>query len=172
MLIAAIVLVTVPVRHEEAVTREFHWRRSVDIGKRVWVTKKSRRRPRTTADVRNVAAHNADDPKKLYHTYEKRVWKDMHTVPRAGRGHETVQDPAYTLAMDEQVRRRNELYKAKFVSEIGTPYWAKVRFARWKMLEEGTKYRLGRNTFGGVRTIKPAKATAYKPPTERGQRNP
>jgi hypothetical protein len=163
-------LFTVPVKHVEAVARDFSWRRSVDIGKRVWITKKSKRPPRTS-DVRYVQAHNADDPKKLYYTYEKRVWRDMRTVPCSGRSLETVRDPEYTLGKDEEVRRRNEWYHAKFVSETGTPYLTKVRFARWKSLQRGTKYRLGRNTFGGVRTIKPAKAAAYKPPAERGRRD-
>jgi hypothetical protein len=154
----------------EAVAKEFSWRRSVDIGRRVWITKKSKRRPRTSADARNVEAHNAEDPKKLYYTYEQRVWRDMRTVPRTGRSQETVRDPEYTLGKDEQVRRKSERYEARFVSEIGTPYSAKVGFARWKSLRTGTNYRLGRNTFGGVRTVKPAGATVYKPPSERAQR--
>lgn len=170
VIVTAIVLFTMPFRHMEAVAREFRWRRSVDIGKRVWITKKSKGRPRTSADVRNVEPHNADDPKKLYYTYEKRVWRDMRTVPRAGWSQETVADPEYVLGKDEQVRRKSEWYQAKFVSEIGTPYLAKVRFERWKSLRNGTTYRLGRNTFGNVRTVKPARATASKPPAERGQR--
>jgi hypothetical protein len=167
VIIAAIILVTVPVKHVAAVARDFSWRRSVDIGKRVWITKKSKQRPRTSADVQNVEVHNADDPKKLYYTYEKRVWRDMRTAPRMGWSQATVQDPEYTLAKDEQVRRRSEWYQTKFVSETGTPYLAKVRFERWKLLRKGTNYQLGRNTFGGVRTIKAAKAAPHKPSSER-----
>jgi hypothetical protein len=37
VVIGTIVLVAVPVRHVEAVARDLPWRRSVDIGTRVWV---------------------------------------------------------------------------------------------------------------------------------------
>lgn len=153
----AIVLVTVPVKHAEAVARDFPWRRRVHIGTRVWVTKKSKRQPKPSIDIRNVKVQKPDNPDKLHYTYEARVWRNMRSVPASGRSQETVRDPQYTLRTDEEVRRRSESYEANFVSEEGRRYSAKVRFPQWKLLEEGTKYRLGRNTFGRVRTIKAPK---------------
>lgn len=157
VIIGTIVLVTVPVTHAEVVARGFPWRKSVHIGARVWVKKKSKRRPKPSADVRSVEVHNADDPKKIRYTYEQRLWRDMRSVHASGRGQENVRDPEYTLAGNEEVRRRTELYEAEFVSGEGGRYCAKVRVAQWRLLTEGAKYRLGRNSFGYVRTIKPAK---------------
>ena len=45
MIIAAIVLLAVPVRHAEAVANGFSWHWSVRVGTRVWVGKKSKRKP-------------------------------------------------------------------------------------------------------------------------------
>lgn len=120
-IVGTIVLVTVPFKHVEAVARDFSWRRSVHIGQRVWVQKRSKRQPRKSIDARNVEAHNADDPNKLHYTYEKRVWRDMRTVPAAGLSQATVRDPQYILAKDEEVRRTSESYEARFVSEMGSP---------------------------------------------------
>jgi hypothetical protein len=165
--IGTIVLVTVPVKHVEAVARDFPWRRSVRIGTRVWVKKRSKRQPKASINTRNVEVQNADDPNKLHYSYEKRVWRNMRSVPASGWRQATVRDPQYSLGRDEEVRGRSELYEAKFVSEEGRRYSAKVRFAQWKVLKEGVKYQLGRNTFGHVRTIKPA---INQRPPERVQR--
>ena len=45
VIIAAIVLLAVPVRHAEAVANGFSWHWSVRVGTRVWVGKKSKRKP-------------------------------------------------------------------------------------------------------------------------------
>jgi hypothetical protein len=171
VIIGTIVLVTVPVKHVEAVARDFPWRRSVRIGTRMWVKKKSKRQPKTSIDIRNVKVQNADDPDKLHYTYEERVWRNMRSVPVSGWSQATVRDPKYTLVRDEEVRGRSELYEAKFVSEEGRHYSAKIRFAQWKLLKEGAKYQLGRNTFGRVRTIKPAKSAINQRPSGRVQRD-
>ncbi len=169
VVIGTIVLITVPVRHVEAVARDFTWRRRVDIGTRVWVKRKSKRQPKSSADIRNVETRNADDPDKLHYTYEERVWRNMRSVPASGRGQVTVRDPVYVLGRDEEVRRRSKSYQARFVSEDGSSYSAKVRFERWKLLKDGAKYQLGRNTFGHVRTIKPARPAVDRRPPERAQ---
>lgn len=167
VIVAAIVLVAVPVKHADGVAKDFYWRRSVHIGTRAWVMRKSKRRPRSSADVRNVEVHNADEADKLHHTYEQRVWRNMRTVPTSGHGQESVRDPLYTLGKDEAVRRSSALYQATFVSETGTRYDAKVKFARWKSLTKGKNYRLGRNTFGRVRTITPGRPPVKKRPVKR-----
>jgi len=169
IIIGTIFLVTMPVRHVQAVARDLRWRTSVRIGTRVWVRKKSKRRPRPSIDIRNVEVQNADDPDKLRYTYEKRTWRNMRSVSASGSSRETVREPEYTLGRDEEVRGRSALYKARFVAEEGGSYSAQVRFARWKLLNEGAKYRLGRNAFGRVRTIKPAKPAADERLAERAQ---
>lgn len=163
-IVVVIALITVPVTHVEGVSSSFYWRRIVHIGRRVWIQKKSKRKPGSSADIRNVEVRNADDPDNLHYTYEKRVWRNMRTVPVTGRKQETVRNPAYTLGRDEQVRRKTESYEAAFVSEEGARYSAKVRFAQWKSLNEGATYRLGRNVFGKVRTVSPAKRAVNQSP--------
>lgn len=172
VIIAVIVLVTVPVKHAEAVARDFSWRRIVHIGRRVWVKKKSKRKPKPSVDIRNVEVQHPEDPRKLYYSYEERVWRNMRSIPASGRREEPARDPPYTLGSDEEVRRRTDSYKARFLSEDGRHYSAQVRFAKWKLLKEGTRYRLGSNTFGHIRTVKPAKSVAGQRPPERARRDP
>jgi len=88
----------------------------------------------------------------------------MRSVSVSGRSQETVRDPQYILRGDEEVRRRSESYQAEFVSDEGRHYSAKVRFARWRLLNKGASYRLGRSTFGRVRTIQPAKPAVIQSP--------
>jgi hypothetical protein len=171
VIIGTIVLVTMPVRRAEAVARDFRWRRSVRIGTRVWVKKRSKRQPKPSIDIRNVKVQNADEPNKLRYTYEERVWRNIRSFTRSGLSQETVRDPEYVLGRDEEVRGRSELYEATFVSEKGRRYAAKVRFAQWKFLKKGAKYQLGRNTFGRVRTIKPARHAVNQRPPERAHRD-
>ena len=153
--VGATVLIAIPFRHVEATAKSFPWHRSVRIGQRVWIRKKSKRQPRSSPDIRNVKALNANDPDKIRYTYEKRVWRNMRNVPASGSGHATVEDPHYTLGRDEQVRSRSESYEARFATEEGVRYSAKIRFTRWKTLQQDRRYRLGRNVFGRVRTVKP-----------------
>jgi hypothetical protein len=171
VIIGTILLATVPVRHVEAVARDFPWRTSVRIGTRVWVRKKSKRRTEPSVDIRNVEVQNADDPDKLRYTYEKRAWRNVRSVSVSGRSQETVREPEYTSGRDEEVRGRSPLYKATFVAEEGGFYSAQVRSARWKLLREGAKYQLGRNTFCRVRTIKPATPAVHERLPERAQRD-
>jgi len=149
VVIVAIAGFTVPARHAEAVANEFSWQRTIRIAARVWVEKKSKRKP--PGEVRNVEVHNAEDADNRYYTYEKREWRNERRVKRTGRTQADVQWPPYELGMDEQVRSRREWYKATFASEEGKRYTAKVRFLRWTALEKGVKYRLGRSAFGSVR---------------------
>jgi hypothetical protein len=107
----------------------------------------------------------------LYYTYEERVWRNMRSVPASGRREQPVRDPQYTLGRDEEVRKKTDSYKATFLSEDGTRHSAQVRLAQWKLLMEGTKYRLGSNTFGRIRTVKPAKPAVGQRPPERARRN-
>lgn len=110
VIIAVIVLITVPVRHVEAVARSFTWRRSVRIGTRVWVKRRSRRPPRTANQIRNLKTHKPTTPKKLRYTYEERVWRHTRIVSDSGSGQETVRDPRYTLMGNEEVGGKPESY--------------------------------------------------------------
>jgi hypothetical protein len=167
VILGTIVLVTLPVRQVEAVARGFTWRRSARIGVRVWVRKKSKRQPRTANEIRNVKIRNADRPNKLRYTYQERVWRYSRSVSESGSSQETVRDPQYTLRMNEEVRGKSESYEARFVSDEGENYSAKIPFAQWKSLKSDAKYQLGRNTFGRVRTIKPARLAVNQRPPER-----
>jgi|ERR1700689_1082867 hypothetical protein len=169
VVISTFVLVVVPVRHVDAVARDFPWRRSVRIGTRAWVRKGSKRQPKASIDIRNVRIQNADDPKKRRYTYEARVWRNMRRVTASGLSHATVRDPEYELGRNEEVRGKEALYQARFVSEESRHYSAKMRLTRWTSLKAGRKYRLGRNTFGRVRTIKPAKPAIKRHPSEHAQ---
>lgn len=83
---------------------------------------------------------NADGLGKPRYTYEKRVWGDARSVPVSDRGQATVRDPVSTLGRDEKVRRTSTLYEARFVSEKGRHYSAKVR------LNDGSRLRKARIT--------------------------
>jgi hypothetical protein len=171
VIIAVIVLVTVPVTHVEAVARGLTWRRSVRIGTRVWVKRRSRRKPRTLNEVQSVKIQNPDDPKKLRYTYEERIWRYTRSVSASGSSQETVHDPEYTLAGNEEARGKRESYEADFISEQGYRYSAKIRFTQWKSLKAGAPYRLGRNTFGRVRTVGPARPAPKTRSPEPAQRD-
>jgi hypothetical protein len=132
----------------------------------VWVKKKSKRQPKASIDIRNVKVQNANDPNKIRYTYEKRVWRNMRSATASGLSQATVRDPQYTLGRDEEVRGRSKSYEAKFVSKDGRRYSAKIQFTQWKVLKEGAKYELGRNMFGRVRTIKPAKRAINRRPVD------
>jgi hypothetical protein len=166
VVIGTIVLVTVPVKRAEAVARDFPWRRSVHIGTRTWVKKSrsgSRSHPSTSGTCRPKTPTSL--PSSITPTRSVCGGTCASSQPRAGA--RTVRDPQYTLARDEAVRRKTEVYKANFVSEEGRRYSAKVRLAQWRSLEKGTKYQLGRNTFGRARTIKPAKPVVNQRPPSR-----
>lgn len=171
VVVVVIVLVAVPVRHVEAVATSFAWRRSVRIGTRVWVKRRSRRKPRTSNEVRNLVVQNADDPKELRYTYQERVWRYARTVSDSGSGQDTVRDPQYTLMGNQEARGKQESYEARFFSERDGYYRARIRFAQWKSLQAGATYRLGRSAFGRVRTVKPVRPTPKQRSPESAQRD-
>jgi hypothetical protein len=172
VIVATVVLVAVPVRHVEAVAESFTWRRSVRIGTRVWVKKRSRRKPRTSNETRNLVVQNADDPKKVRYLYEERVWRYTRTASASGSDQETVHDPQYTLIANQEARGKQASYQARFFSERDGHYTARVRFAYWKSLRAGATYRLGRNAFGRVRTVKPARSAAGQRTPQSAQQDP
>jgi hypothetical protein len=156
VIIAAIVLLAVPVRHAEAVANEFSWHWSVRVGTRVWVGKKSKRTP--SGQVRYLQVHNTGDADDRYYTYEKRVWRNKRRVKDSGQSQASLRMPGSVLRGEEQIRGTREWYKVAFASEEGRRYTAKVHLGKWRSLHKGVTYRLGRNVFGRVRTVKPAEA--------------
>jgi hypothetical protein len=154
VVIAAIVLFAAPVRHAEAAVTGFSWRWRVRIGTRVWEQRKSKRMP-SRGEIRGVQIQHADDPDKRHYTYEQRVWRKMRSPEVSGGRQDTVQRPVYQLRMNEEVRDERQWYKATFTSEAGRRYTARLPVHQWKSLTKGSTYRLGRNTFGAVRTVKP-----------------
>jgi len=71
--------------------------------------------------------------------------------------------PQGKIKEGEDAKSRKELYQANF-SATGTGRYPKsLSQRRWKRLQKGKKYRLGLNTFGSVRTIKPPCPAAARP---------
>jgi len=156
VVVAAITAVVVPVRRVDAVVSEFFWRRTLLIGTRVWVKRTSKRKP--TGDVRNVEVRHAADPERRRYTYEERVWRKMRRVEESRHSQDGVRWPLHILGRDEEIRKRKELYKVTFRSAEGRRYMRKMRrFGEWQALRKGPKYQLGRNAFGAVVAIRPAK---------------
>jgi hypothetical protein len=81
----------------------------------------------------------------------------MRSVRASGRSQAGVDWPQPTLRVGEEIRTRQESYRVFFASDDGRSYHAKMRYARWAALTEGKEYRLGRNTFGVVRVVTPAR---------------
>ena len=169
LIIATIVLVTVPVRHVDAVASGFYWQRTAYLATAVWIRKKTKQEPRPSAGIRNVEVQFPEDPEKRRYTYEKRVWRRRRSSPASGSDQRNVHDPHYTLARNEEKIRESELYRASFVADTGVRYSASLSYAKWRMLRKGQNYRLGRNSFGQVRTVKPA---SPRRPADSRQRSP
>lgn len=101
VIIAAIVLLAVPVRHAEAVANGFSWHWSVRVGTRVWVGKMSKR---PSGKVRYVHIHTTGDGGKRYYTYEKRVWRNKRRVKDSGQSQASLRMPSSVLRGEEQIR--------------------------------------------------------------------
>lgn len=169
VIIAAIVLLAVPVRHAEAVANGFSWHWSVRVGTRVWVGGKSKRAP--SGQVRYLEIHTAGDGGNRYYTYEKRVWRNKRRVKDSGQSQVSLRMPGHVLRGEEQIRGGREWYKVAFASEEGRSYTAKVHLGKWRSLQKGVTYRLGRNVFGSVRTVKPVEAAVVQGRPEQAERN-
>jgi hypothetical protein len=154
VIIGVIVMVTVPVQHLEAVATGFFWRRTVRIATAVWLQKTAKRKPARSAGIRNVRLRVNEDPDQQYYTFEKRVWRNPRVATASGDRQADVHDPTYTLLPNEQKRGTTSVYRATFTSLEHTDYTTDVRLRKWKTLQRGKNYRLGRNLFGGIRTVK------------------
>lgn len=118
-----------------------------------------------------MEVQNVGDAARRRYTYEKRVWRKTRIVPESGFSQDNVRWPSYVLGKNEEVRGRSESYKAAFASAGARRYTAKVRFDEWKSLRKGTKYRLGRNVFGRVRTVTRVKAAVNQRRLEQHKRD-
>jgi hypothetical protein len=164
VVVAAIVAVTVPVRRADVAVSEFSWSRTLLIGTRVWVRRRSKRRPSSSAGtIRNVEERKGADPSRRHYTYEEQVWRKMRRVPGSGRSQGDVRWPPHVLGKDEQIRKKKQSYKVTFTSDAGRRHVKKMRhIGPWQSLQKGARYELGRNAFGAVRTINPAKTELAK----------
>jgi hypothetical protein len=169
VIIAAIVLLAVPVRHAEAVANGFSWHWSVRVSTRVWVGKSSRRPP--SGKVRYVQIYIAGGTGKRRYVYEKLVWRNRRRVKDSGQSRASLRMPGSVLRGEEQIRGGREWYKVAFASEEGRRYTAKVQLGKWRSLQKGMTYRLGRNVFGSVRTVKPVEAAVSQGRPEQAERN-
>ncbi|MBV9795293.1 MAG: hypothetical protein JO016_15290 [Actinobacteria bacterium] len=151
---AAIVLYTLPVRHTEAQAKRFQWSRIVQISTRSWVKKKSKQEP--SGEIRNLVIKHANEPEQRSYRYEEAKWHKSRKPTKSGYGQSNLEWPAYTLRKDEKVHWRREVYQATFAAEAGRHYTKTLGFERWQTLRTDQRYRLGRNVFGRVRTIRPA----------------
>jgi hypothetical protein len=169
VIIAAIVLLTVPVRHAEAVANGFSWHWSVRVGTQVWVGNHSRRPP--SGKVRYVQVYTSGGTGKRHYTYEERVWRNKRRVKDSGQSQASLRMPGSVLRGEEQIRGGREWYKVAFASEEGRGYTAKVHLGTWRSLQKGVMYRLGRNVFGSVRTVNPVEAAVSQGRPEQAERN-
>jgi hypothetical protein len=102
VIIAAIVLLVVPVRHAEAVANGFSWHWSVRVGTRVWVGKISRRNP--SGRVRYLQVYSAGGTGKRRYVYEKLVWRNKRRVKDSGQSQASLRMPGHVLRGEEQIR--------------------------------------------------------------------
>ena len=140
-----------PARHADAVVSGFAWRRSMKIGRRVWVKQMSTDRP--TGEVRNMEEHLGSGDR--YYTYEEQLWRPTGRVAAGGDDRESVRWPDYAFGPGEEVLKRSESYTVMFSSAEGKRYKANVDLRQWQSLEMGAECRLGRTVFGSVRAVRP-----------------
>lgn len=164
VVIAAIAAVAVPVRRADAVVSDFSWSRTLLIGTHEWVPRTSKRKPSSfLRNIRNVEVRDGDDPSSRRYAYQEQVWRKMRRAAVAGRSQDDVRWPPHMLGKDEEIKKRKQSYKVTFTSTAGRRHVKRMRrIERWQTLRKGPKYELGRNAFGAVRTINPAKAVRAK----------
>lgn len=164
VVVVAIVAAVVPVRRVDASVSELSWSRTLLIGTRTWDARTSKRKPSSfSGNIRNVQVQGGDDPSRRQYTYEERAWKNMRRVPGSGRRQDDVRWPPHTLGKDEEIKKRKQSYKVTFTSTTGRRHVKRMRRAdQWQTLQKGPMYELGRNVFGAVRTINPAKTKAVR----------
>jgi hypothetical protein len=165
LVIGIAALVTIPVKHAEAVLADFYWKRSMQVGRPHWEKRESPRKPR--GNVRNRVNINAADPgNKPLWAYEERVWERLHWIHAYGHDQHYPHWPDDKIKEGEQFKSRRELYQATFTADGAGRYIKNLSQRRWQRLQKDAEYRLGLNVFGGVRTIKPLRpATARRTTT-------
>jgi hypothetical protein len=169
VIIAAIVLLAVPVRHAEAVANGFSWHWSVRVGTRVWVGKTSMRAP--SGKIRYLQVYSAGGTGKRHYSYEKLVWRNKRRVKDSGQSQASLRMPGDVLRGEEQIRGGREWYKVAFALQEDRRYTARVHLGKWRSLQKGVTYRLGRNVFGSVRTVKPVEAAVGQGRPKQAERN-
>jgi hypothetical protein len=156
LVIGITALVTIPVKHAEAVLVDLYWKRSP-------------RKPHGV-DVRNVVHLNAgDQEKKPLWSYDERRWERLHSIHADGHDQHYPHWPDDKIKEGEDTKSKKQLYQAKFLATGGGRHTRTLRRRRWERLRKGNKYRLGLNTFGRVATIKPPPFPRARPTMARAQ---
>jgi hypothetical protein len=128
----------------------------------LWKKQESPRKPH--GEVRELVNLNAEDPeKKPLWAYEERVRERLRWIHADGHGQQYLYWPQGKIKEGEDAKSRKELYQANFSATGAGRYPKSLSQRRWKRLQKGKKYRLGLNTFGSVRTIKPPRPAAARP---------
>jgi hypothetical protein len=168
LVIGIAALVTIPVKHAEAVLARLYWKWSMQVGSSHWEKRESPRKPR--GDVRNRVNINAADlGKKPLWAYEERVWERLHWIYAYGHDQHYPYWPDDKIKEGEQVKSRSELYQATFSADGAGRYIKNLSRRRWQGLQKDAEYRLGLNMFGGVRTVKPLRPATARPTATHAQ---
>ncbi len=161
-------LVTIPVKQVEVVLVDLYWKRSMQAGMSHWEKRESPQKPR--GEVRKVVNLNAADPeKKPMWAFEERMWEGLHWIRAEGHDRRFPHWPDDKVREGEEVKGRRELYQATFMAHGAGRYAKSLSQRRWESLQKDKKYRLGLNTFGGVRTVKPPLPATARPTATRAQ---
>jgi hypothetical protein len=159
-------LVNIPVKHVEVVLSDLYWRRSKHVGTSHWEKRESPRKPH--GEIRNVVNLHAGDPeKKPLWAYEEGVWEGLRWIHADGHDQQYLSWPDSEIRDGEEVKSKKELYRADFFATGAGRYAKTLHQRRWTTLRKDTKYRLGLNTFGKVRTVTPPLSTRARPPAAR-----
>lgn len=161
-------LVSIPVKHVEVVLVDLSWKRSMQVGRSHWEKRESPQKPR--GEVRKVVNLNAADPeKKPLWAFEERVWQGLHWIHAEGHDQGYPHWPQDKVRQGEEVKGKRESYHATFIADGARRYAKNLSRRRWERLQKDKKYRIGLNTFGGVRTVKPPLPATARPTGTRAQ---
>jgi hypothetical protein len=168
LVIGITALVTIPVKHVQAVLAGLYWKWSMQVGRSHWEERESPRKPR--GEVRNRVNRNAADPgKKPLWAYEERVWEGLRGIHADGDDQLHPHWPDDKIREGEQVKSRSQLYQATFSADGARRYVKRLSRRRWQKLQKDTEYWLGLNTFGGVRTVRPPRPATARPAVAHAQ---
>jgi hypothetical protein len=164
LVIGITALVTIPVRHAEAVLNDLYWKWSMEVGIPRWDKRTSPTKPR--GEVQNVVNLNAADRQgKPLWSYDQRVWERVRVIHADGHDQNYPHWPDDKIREGEDTKSKKQLYRATFQATGARRHSKRLSRRRWERLRKGNRYQLGLNAFGGVRTVKPPPFPRARPTT-------